>query len=352
MTLRTLGILFLPLVLGAAEIRVVGPTNYLNNAKAVVIHTIDDSSKFVPATIDAMDRYGIKATIFVSTRRPPIDELWPRLRQAIDNGHEIGSHSRTHKCEWPATPAFCRTAYTADEVAGSRDDILKNTQQPYVWSWAYPCGLCSDLRTVQETLAKAGYLVARTYPDEESGGHLVPDLDSFSINPYTAAYTQVVQKKGGLAKSGRTELKEINAKFDEVYRSGGIYSFMSHPQWIDFGPDTFYERHMRYIGSRADVWYVPMGPLYAYKTILEKTDARQISPNRFSIFNLLDKKMYPSAITFEFRVTGGTPKVLANGEELRERPAGPTFGWRASYYRREGDRYFVTVRPDVTLEFR
>ena len=45
---------------------------------------------------------------------------------------------------------------------------------------------------------------------------------------------------------------------------------MSHPQWLDYGPDGFYERHLAHIARRRDVWYVPMGPLYAYHTIHER----------------------------------------------------------------------------------
>jgi len=147
----SLALLFL---LGAAAgadssaIRLVGKTKYLNNARAIVAHTIDDSTKYVTNCIDAMDKYGIKATIFVSTKQDPapedrffnqlqVRELWPRLRQAVDNGHEIGSHSRQHPCKRPDTEAFCSAAYDDYEVTGSRDDILKLTQQPYVWSWCY-----------------------------------------------------------------------------------------------------------------------------------------------------------------------------------------------------------------------
>src|SRR6266478_4433359 len=73
----SLALLFL---LGAAAgadsgaIRLVGKTKYLNNARAIVAHTIDDSTKYVTNCIDAMDKYGIKATIFVSTEQDPAPE--------------------------------------------------------------------------------------------------------------------------------------------------------------------------------------------------------------------------------------------------------------------------------------
>ena len=70
-------------------VRYVGKTKYLNNARAIVAHTIDDSTKDVTRCIDAMDKYAIKATIFVSTEQDPapedrfftqlqVRELWPR----------------------------------------------------------------------------------------------------------------------------------------------------------------------------------------------------------------------------------------------------------------------------------
>lgn len=339
----------------AAQALFVGKTRYLNNARAVVTHTIDDSTKFIPACIDAMDQYHIKATIFVSTEREPISELWPRLREAIANGHEIGSHSRRHQCKWPDTYSFCFRAYTDYEISGSRDDILDNTEQPYVWSWCYPCGNCSGYDFVQNKLARAGYLVARNYPHEWEDGHNLPDLQTYDANPYNATYTQVVQKQGGIAKSGRTDVPELNAKFDEVYGKGGIYNFMSHPQWLDFGPQAFYEQHLAYIAGRPDVWYVPMGPLYAYQTVSDRTQVSALDPageaQRFAVYNDLDLKVFNNSITLEFSFPEQDGiRVQSGGNPLPERTAGPADRWTNEYFRREGGRLFVTVRPNTILE--
>src|SRR5437870_6630659 len=97
---------------------------------------------------------------------------------------------------------------------------------------------------------------------------------------------------GGIAQNGRTGVSEVNAKFDEIYARGGIYNFMSHPQWLDYGPDGFYERHLAHISRRRDIWYVPMGPLYAYRVIYERTEVRPLAPGsakaRFELSNRLD----------------------------------------------------------------
>lgn len=353
----------------AADLRrveYVGKTKYLNNARAVVTHSVDDLTEYVPNALDVMDKYGVKATVFASTAEDPppgarfahqlqAKKLWPRLREAIDNGHEIGAHSRTHPCPRPGTEERCHAAYTDAEVLGSRDDILAHTQQSYVWSWCYPCGLCADLESIQKKIAAAGMIVARNYPGEPHDGHLVPDLQTWAANPYDAAYTQVVQKRGGAAKTAITDAKILNAKFDEIYRSGGIYSFVSHPQWLNYGPDGFYEKHLAYIGRRSDVWYVPMGPLYAYRTIWERTDVRLLSRGkravRFAVSNHLDRNIYSGSLTLEFIAPEGTV-ISSNGTVLPERPDGATVRWNGEYFRREGNRLFVTVLSNTTLEFR
>jgi peptidoglycan/xylan/chitin deacetylase (PgdA/CDA1 family) len=337
------------------NIRFVRKSVYLNNTRAVVTHTIDDSTKYVPACLDAMDKYGIKATIFISTEREPILELWPRLRNAIDNGHEIGSHSRRHQCKWPDTADFCEHAYSEYEIRGSRDDILKNTQQPYVWSWCFPCGNCASLEFVQQRLKAAGYLVARNYPKEAEDGHLVPDLQTYDQNPYNATYTQVAQRKGGIAKSGLTDVEVLNAKFDEVYQRGGIYNLLSHPQWLDYGEGEFYERHLAHVGGKGDVWYVPMGPLYAYRTAWQRTQIQALRPGktqaRFAIFNDLDSKIYDGSITLEFIVPPGLA-IFSSGKLMTERKAGLTDRWNVEYFRRVGKTVYVTVHSNTVLEFR
>ena len=338
-----------------AAVRFIKKTQYLNNSRAVITHTMDDSEKRVLQAVDLMDKYGIKATLFVSTQTGDIAQMWPRLRQAITDGHEIGSHSRTHQCKWPETAAFCAKAFSDSEVAGSRDDILKNTGQPYVWAWCYPCGLCAANQAVHEKLARAGYLVARNYPDESHDGHVIPNLQTYAGDLYNAAYTQVVQKIGGIAKRGNTDVTELNAKFDEVYQHSGIYSFMSHSQWLDFGPDDFYQRHLAYLARRRDVWYVPMGLLYAYKTVLDRTEIRALDAPagaaRFAIFNDLDPRIYRNSLTLQF-VAPANAHVLAGGKPLPERQTGLTDRWSDEYFRREGGTVYVTLRPNTILEIR
>ena len=339
-----------------SSIRFLGKTRYLNDARAAVTHTLDDSTEHMLTSLDALDRYGVKGTFFVSTEKEAARKLWRRLRQAVADGHEVGSHSRRHQCRWPDSFLFCFRAYSDYEVSGSRDDILAYTDQPHVWSWAYPCGLCERFDFVPQKLARAGYLAARTYPGEQENLHNVPDLQTYADDPYRAAYTQVVQKKGGIALTGRTDIDEINLKFEEVYHRGGVYHFLSHPQWLDFGPDDFYERHLAFIGGRGDVWYVPMGPLYAYQKLVEATRIEALRPSgnstaRFAVYNNLDPKIFSGSITLEFTAPASV-RAFARGEALRGNHGELINRWDAEYYRRSGDSLLVTLRPNTILEFR
>ena len=357
------------------SVRFVGKTTYLNNAKAVVVHTIDDSTKLVVDIADAMDKYDIKGTFLISTEMdPPPEErfynqlqvwlLWPRMKKAVENGHEVGSHAVTHPCSRPqsdqssdAYKAFCAANYNDHELITSRDEILKHTGQPYVWTWGYPCGHCANLELIQKRIAAAGYIVARNYPGEAQGLHVRPDLQTWASNPYDAPYTQVVQRAGGRrgAAAAPIVVADLNAKFDEVYGKGGIYHFMSHPQSLDFGPEGFYEKHLAHIGRRPDVWYVPMGPVYAFKTIVDATEVKAVgdggSRPRFSVSSSLDRKIYGGSLTLEFAAPVAM-SVFANGKKLEGPRRILTDRWNEEYVRREGDRVFVTVRPNTTLEFR
>ena len=361
------------------SIRYNGITRFLDRTRTVVTGTLDDSNTAVPKAIDAMDVYGIKATIAVSTQGTVIGQLWPRLRAAVANGHEIGSHSRRHQCQWPDTEAFCRAAYSRDEIEGSRDDILAQTDQRHVWTWVYPCGNCAGYELIHRRLNLAGYLVARNYPDETHGGHLVPDLQSWAADPYNAAFTQSVQRQGGIAPAGRTDVVLLNRKFDEVHPpqtgastagrgggrgggagrppDGGIYQFMTHPSLLDFGPDQFFEKHLAYIAGRPDVWYVPTGPLYAYQIVRENTVVTPLGPKdgweRFAVHHNLDPRIYDNAVTLTF-VIPETVKVetRAGGKAVPEKTAKLTDRWNVEYVRRDGGALLVTIRPNTVVELR
>ena len=118
--------------------------------------------------------------------------------------------------------------------------------------------------------------------------------------------------------------------------------------------DGFYERHLAYIGGRKDVWYVPTGPLYAYKTLADRTEVRALDPAgklaRYDVSNDLDAKIYRGVVTLTFTAPAAV-RISASGVRLAERSGSPTDRWDEQFVRRDGDRVYVTVRPNTVLEF-
>src|SRR5262249_33086632 len=116
-SLAALGVGADDLLRSPGPVRFVRKTRYLNGAHAVVTHRVDGTSPYVPACLDALDKYGVKATVFIYTGRNEATPLWPRLQRAIANGHEIGAHSRRHPCSSPETAVFCFLSFNHYEIA-------------------------------------------------------------------------------------------------------------------------------------------------------------------------------------------------------------------------------------------
>jgi hypothetical protein len=138
---------------------------------------------------------------------------------------------------------------------------------------------------------------------------------------------------------------------------GGIYHFMSHPQWLDYGADKFFEQHLSYLGGRSDVWYVPIGPLYGYQIVRESTVVSPIGSKegweRFAVYNRLDPAIYNNSITLEFLVPAARKvEIRSGGKPVVERAGQLTDRWNQEYFRREGDSILLTIRSNTILELR
>lgn len=67
---------------------------YEGTGEKVVYLTFDDGpSRNTPRVLDVLDRYGVKATFFVTGSNP---DLRGYIREAYERGHSVGLHSYTH----------------------------------------------------------------------------------------------------------------------------------------------------------------------------------------------------------------------------------------------------------------
>ena len=85
------------------------PENMTMSDEKIVYLTFDDGpSSKTQAVLDILDRYGIKATFFVTGLSP---EHAPMIKTAYDKGHTIGLHTMSHNY---ASVYASQTAYFAD----------------------------------------------------------------------------------------------------------------------------------------------------------------------------------------------------------------------------------------------
>ena len=112
--------------------------------KAAISLTFDDAR---PSQVDTglpiFDRYGVKATFYVSP-----DKLEQRLegwKKAVRNGHEIGNHTMTHPCtgNYPAFRWKAIEDMTLDQMTLEIDGASRAIEKLLgvkPESFAYPCG--------------------------------------------------------------------------------------------------------------------------------------------------------------------------------------------------------------------
>ena len=69
-------------------------TNHINDGEKIVYLTLDDGPSYLtPQYLDVLDKYGVKATFFVTAQSP---EYFYMIKEAYDRGHTIGLHSYSH----------------------------------------------------------------------------------------------------------------------------------------------------------------------------------------------------------------------------------------------------------------
>ena len=100
-----------------------------------------------------------------------------------------------------------------------------------------------------------------------------------------------------------------------------------------------------------------MGPLYAYKTLSDKTEVTLGggATRRAGGVPRADHARHQDLQRQHHARIPGAARALtvtSSGRRLAERAAAVTDRWTGEYVRRDGERLFVTVKPNTTVEFR
>ena len=129
--------------------------------RAAVSYTFDDTNSSQIVNYPALNALGVPMTFYLITNKKEFND--PVWAQAIKDGHEIGSHTRSHR----------RPGTDADVDAGALD--IRNKLGVTVYTMAAPFGDPSYI-----ALASPRYLINRGVHD----GNILPNgnTDPFNIN--------------------------------------------------------------------------------------------------------------------------------------------------------------------------
>ena len=120
------------------------PFMWPEGKRAAVSLSFDDAR---PSQVDAglliLDRYGIKATFYLSP--PNIEQRLEVWRNAAAHGHEMGNHTLTHPCSgnfvWSHANALEDSSLERiEQEITSASDTIRDLLSVTPTTFAYPCG--------------------------------------------------------------------------------------------------------------------------------------------------------------------------------------------------------------------
>ncbi len=180
--------------------------------------TFDDARlSHVDKGIPLLDKYGVKATFYVSPGN--MVKRLERWKSAVSNGHDIGNHSIVHPCSGNSAFLSSRDEalenYTLEQMSmelDSANKLLKNILGIRPLSFAYPCGQ----KYVGRGMVTKSYVPLITSMFETGRGF----LDETPVDP---AFCDMAQLTG----------MELDGKsFDQVKKI--IESAKKEGQWLIF----------------------------------------------------------------------------------------------------------------------
>lgn len=114
--------------------------------------TYDDAlQSHLDTVVPALDKYGLKATFYITVASSVFTEKMKEWRSVAKTGHELGNHSLFHPClglddfpdrDWVA-PERDLNNYTVPQIVQElslANAILKSVDEEPDRSYAYPCG--------------------------------------------------------------------------------------------------------------------------------------------------------------------------------------------------------------------
>jgi peptidoglycan/xylan/chitin deacetylase (PgdA/CDA1 family) len=235
--------------------------------------TFDDARTSQPdAGIPLLDRYGLKATFYVSPRG--VESRLDGWKAAVAAGHEIGNHSSTHPCtgNHPFSRDNALEEYSLERMARDVDAASLGIERllgvrPV--SFAYPCGQT----LVGRGLDARSYvpLIARSFRTGRGW------LGESSNDPWICDPAQLL----GMESDGQS-FEQLKALVEEA-AEGGRWLILAGHEMADSGPQATsleaLEALARYVQDPAnEVWVDTVGTVAEY--VLDHRSTPAAEPTR------------------------------------------------------------------------
>ena len=306
-------------------------TLWKENKPGAVSLTFDDG--FVSqysVGVTALNEFGFKGTFFVITDFASTDPnfaSWDNWRNAANEGHEIGSHSKTH-----SYLTSLSTAKIQEELFGSKTEIDNQIESQKCLTIAYPYGDYNN--DVIGVVNDAGYIAGRSV----EWGINSPPYDFASIN----AIFPDSAKANGVTMESQTDLAEQTGQWIVVgfHRLDGE----DDPYAI---PEYRFREYIEYLNTK-DLWVDTFGSVTKYIRERDSASLSVVSSSSEAIvLNLtdgLDDTIYDEALTIKSAVPGTCISALVQqGTNVTTVDATSQGATKVIYYEAIPDRGNISI---------
>jgi len=255
----------------------------------------DDASDNYQASLHVCRGFGLPVTMAINSRMAGGEAMWRTMQEEIDRrdcSWEPAVHGWTH----PRDPAGYTIHGYKQEILGCREDILKHLKNipfgQYVNEHILTFGHADP--EIQRTDA-GEFLFVRGFNwlDNPLSTDYVPWNEQYRFYGIgglnTVGYDRILERREPKGRFYAADVADLNAAFDKVYRTGGLFYALWHPDRFrnsvlyDPSPGVEGQRgstlvqHLAHVARRKDVWYVANGWLYSYRYVAENV---RVAPAR------------------------------------------------------------------------